>query len=273
MSDIVEIKKDKALSYSSAVDLKNCGWYYKLQYVDGISAFRDSIDTYFGKVVHKYVQEMLEKKDSINIEKHKIAFEAEWKKVCEEQKSLVTEKDNLESLTKAGINIISVCLSVFEKELPFKEVVAIEHGFEEPISQKRNFKGFIDIIFKMQDGSYIIGDIKTCGSAYMFKKFQDATKEYQLVAYKWFYSKSQNIDLKNIRTIFILVEKDFKSKNPIQFSEIISDDKKIQNCLTWINKTISIIDRGLFLKNRLNCRNYGRTCVFYDTEHCKNKDI
>lgn len=257
------------ISYSAAIDLHSCGHYFKLAHIQKHPVFRDSIETKFGKVLHKYFQLHLQGTPLAESVK---AFEEEWKKTWDENQDLITPKDDFGKLCQIGSNALTAALPAFQKELPFKEVVAVEFRFSEvPFPDKYKemvFKGFIDIIFKRDDGTYIVADIKTCSSAFMFKKFQDKYKEYQLVAYKYFYSKVLNIDPEKIDTYFILLEKNPSSKTPVQFSRITSGKVKTNNCLEWIEKSLSLIDRGVFLKNRTHCHAFNRTCVFYRTKLC-----
>ncbi len=257
------------LSYSSAIDLKNCGHYFKLAHIDGHPVFQDTIETKFGQVIHLFLQAHLQGAPIYDVVAQ---FETEWKSTWEENQNLVTPKNNFEDLRQVGVNVLRSALPTFNKELPFKEVVSVEWRFAEPVfpdKYKQVFKGFVDIIFRREDGTYIVGDIKTCGSAYMFKNYQDKYKEYQLILYKHFFAKVNGIDPKNIDTCFILLEKDPKTKNPIQFSHITSGKVKTENALEWIDKSLSAINRGVFLKNRTHCHAFNRTCIFYETDLCK----
>ncbi len=259
------------VSYSSLINLKDCGWFYKLIHIELKGKFPDSMDTHFGKILHKYLQVILEKK---NTETAPLldAWRLEWQRLWSENQSLVTPKDNFEGMNKVGENVVQNALAIFEKEFPYKEVVAVEQRLEEPIfpdKYKQYFKGFVDIVFKLEDGTYVVGDIKTCASAYMFKKYQDKYKEYQLTLYKYFYAQKFGIDPDKIETFFILVEKNPDSKKPIQFSKVTSGKVKVQNALEWVDKSLATINRSIFMKNRMHCHAYGKDCIFLNTEHCK----
>jgi len=198
------------------------------------------------------------------------AFISDWQEVCDKHPDLVKSEADIENYRQIGVNALKVAPQFFLENLKFKNVIVCEQRLEEAFKEQypQIFKGFIDIVFEMEDGKYIIADIKTCSSAFMFRKYQDAIKEYQLTLYKHFYAKKFNIDPDKIETYFILVEKDVKSKKPIQFSCITSGAKKVQNALEWVEKSLVQINRGMFLKNRMHCNAYGRVCPFYDSVHC-----
>ena len=138
----------------------------------------------------------------------------------------------------------------------------------QPASEKWNqkFKGFVDLILELPDGSIKILDLKTSGSLYTFDKYRDKFKDYQLTLYKLFYSQQTNTDLEKIETGFVVLD---KTKNPISFVKITSGAKKMENALQWLSLGLSAINRGVFVKNRSSCQMYGKPCKFYKSEYCK----
>jgi hypothetical protein len=173
------------------------------------------------------------------------------------------------------IPAIAVILSIrqsFLSEFGPHEVLSSEEWLRskcDPYFQ--SFVGCIDLVVKLQNGKIIIADFKSCDSSFMFNKFMDCWKSYQLTLYAHFYSLKHNIDPKNIETYFVTLERNSKSKKPLQFSRITCGPKKIENALNWLNNSLASINAGKFLKNKASCCKYGEAnpCFFFNSIHCK----
>tara|TARA_B100000131_G_C18106521_1_gene608044 strand:+ start:1216 stop:1731 length:516 start_codon:yes stop_codon:yes gene_type:complete len=160
-------------------------------------------------------------------------------------------------------NILS---SVLEKFGNF-EVVSIEEPLLEDItdfeSYGRKFKGFIDLVIKTPDEKYHIIDWKTCSWGWDSRKKADKIINYQLTMYKHFFSRKHDIDPKKIETYFALLKRTAKKEN-VEIFKVTSGQKKINNCLTTLEKSVINMEKGIAIKNRLSCK----YCKFYKTENC-----
>ena len=130
-------------------------------------------------------------------------------------------------------------------------------------NQDYNFKGFVDLILK-KDDKYILIDWKTCSWGWDTAKKSDPMTTYQLTYYKNYFSKKHNIDTKNIETYFILLKRTAK-KNNVEVVRVTSGPKKTENSLKLLENAVINIEKGIQIKNRLNCK----YCKFYKTEHCQ----
>jgi len=148
------------------------------------------------------------------------------------------------------------------------EVFSVEEKLMEPIlsfdSYGRSFKGFIDLVITTPDGKYHIIDWKTCSWGWDSRKKSNKIVNYQLTMYKEFFSKKHNIELKDIETYFGLLKRTAKREN-IEIFKVTSGQKKINNCLSLLEKSVINIEKGFSIKNRLSCK----YCKFHNTEHCK----
>ena len=96
------------------------------------------------------------------------------------------------------------------------------------------------------------------------KKKSDPMTTYQLTYYKNYFSKKHNIDTRDIETYFILLKRTAK-KNNVEVVRTTSGPKKTENSLKLLENAVINIEKGIKIKNRLNCK----YCKFYKTEHCK----
>ena len=147
------------------------------------------------------------------------------------------------------------------------KVFSVEESLLESIddfeSYDKKFKGFIDLVLQTPDGKYHIVDWKTCSWGWTSQRKQDKTTNYQLTFYKHYFAKKHNIDPNRIETYFGLLKRTAK-KNNVEICRITSGQKKTNNCLDALQKSLINIERRVAFKNRLSCK----YCKFYKTEHC-----
>ena len=252
------------ISYSSLSDWQKCSWYFKVKHIDKIPDFSSSVETHYGTLIHRFIQQIL-MNEITPIEAHK-KFTRIWKKFTGIYKKYITIDINF--AFKSSQLIFENIKEKLEEEFPGYKVVAVEYKLIQPSSEKwnQNFKGFIDLILMLPDGNIKIIDLKTSSSLYTFNKYRDKFKDYQLVLYKLFYSIQASVELENIDLCFVVLD---KTKAPISLLKITSGAKKLDNALEWLSSGLRAINRGIFIKNRSNCQLYGKPCKFYKSEYCK----
>lgn len=265
----------KTISFSALQAYLDCPRMYKILYVLKQQKFVKNIWTVYGTLLHNSVQDVLLKK--ISAKDASIHFDKVWTRFCrlyakqikKELKDGVDPVDYKISACKAIENIEQAFLDQFG---PFK-VVNVEswiNGYCK--SHPQRFAGKLDIAIQIEkDGTFVIADFKSCDSKFFFEKYMDKNKESQLVFYKNFYCKANNIDPKKLETYFITIEKNPKSKVPIGFIRVTSGNIKIGNCMNRLDEALININKRNFICNRTHCDKYGEKhmCPFYNTEFCK----
>ena len=258
------LKLPKTVSFSSLGDLHRCAFSFKLARIDGIYLSTSSIDTIFGTLVHQCCQNILRYKDEL---KEIAVFERSWKKFRGIFKNHIDVKA-AEKLQVAGVNALKLIRPFVEKEYGEDyEVLSVEEELLENLEGfEQKFKAFVDIvILSKKHERLVIADLKTCKTAYMFRKNAGIEKERQLVLYKHFYCKKHGIEPEDLDVAFILLEKDPNSKNPVQMHKITSGSVKVTNHLKFVDKSLTDLNcLEIFPKNRLGCR----FCPFKASGHC-----
>lgn len=256
-------KSNKKISFSELKIWNDCAFRHKLSYIDKISGFVGNEYTAFGKAVHT-VCESLVLDESIDTQ-------AEFKKnFVSEIKSL----PNFKSINKKLVVDMSLqAKDLFDFIIPELkqyfgkyEVFKIEEPlFEEIIefNTDYNFKGFVDLILKTQDGKYHVIDWKTCSWGWKADKKSDSMTSYQLSLYKNYFSNKYNIEPNDIRTHFALLKRTAKSKK-VEIFEVTNGKKRVSNAVELLNKAITNINNKNYIKNRLSCG----YCEFHKTSHC-----
>jgi len=262
------VDNPKTISYSALVDWHLCPHYYLLADIKRLKLWTNTSDTIFGGYIHTAVQDVLS--DIMSVEDAIKRFNRRWKKLCGLYKKFLDQDDV--DMGLSAPRIISEIRENLEKEFGKFAVVAVEERLALPSGHRwpQQFKGFIDIVLRLEDNKIVVIDFKTAGSAFFFQKYQDKYKDYQLTLYKHFYCQKYSIDPDLVETYFVVLEKNHKSKKPITVLRVTSGEIKVQNALKWLDTALSAINRKVFLKNRMSCHKFGENhpCVFYNTPLC-----
>lgn len=260
-------EKRKHLSYSEMKMWAECSHKHKLVYVDKIKKFQGNEYTAFGTALH-YVNEVIVVEED-KVAEAKIIFEKSFLKELTNLKSTGFElnKKLVTDMREQGKNIVEYVLPQLKEYFGNYEVVSVEEPIYQPITNfdtDLNFKGFIDLIVKTDDGKYHIIDWKTCSWGWDMKKRSDRLITYQLTLYKNFYSLKYNIDVKDIETHFALLKRTAKKQN-VEIFRVTSGARKMKNALDLLEQAATTIQSGFSVKNRMSCK----YCEFYKTEHCR----
>jgi len=256
----------KKISYSEFKNWTECPYRHKLIYIDKLPYFSGNEFTAFGSAIHKACEEKIPNDEVDAYEVFENSFLKELKILKQENhqlnKKLVLEmRDQAKPICD---NIFPAILEKFEKF----QVVSIEEQLMEDItefdSSGRKFKGFIDLVIKTPDQKYHIIDWKTCSWGWDSRKKADKIVNYQLIMYKHFFAKKHNIDPENIETYFALLKRTAKKDN-VEIFRTTSGEKKTNNCLSLLEKSVINMEKGVEIKNRLSCK----YCKFYKTENCR----
>ena len=250
------------ISFSELKIWNDCPFKHKLVYLDKVKEFKGSEHTAFGTAMHYVCENVFDQNSDLN-SLFESKFLDELKNLKESNVDL--NKTLVEDMRKQGKNMLSFILPAVKKTFPSFEVVSVEEDLYVPLADDMHFKGFIDLVLKVDDTYHII-DWKTCSWGWDAKRKADRMTTYQLTLYKHFFAKKHNIDPSNIETHFALLKRTAK-KNNIEIFKVTSGSKKTDNALKLLNKSIYNIKRNNFIKNRISCTS-GYGCEFYNTKHC-----
>ena len=182
------------------------------------------------------------------------------KSAIEWEYELMTNQDHY---TTPLITIDNGLLKYFDNY----EVFSVEEKLMLPIKELKDlgyeFKGYIDLVLKTEDGKYHIIDWKTCSWGWDAKKRSDKYITYQLTLYKKFFCEKHNIDPKLVETHFALLKRTAK-KDHVEIFRVTSGPRKIQNATDLLVKGVRTINSGVHFKNRNSCG----YCEFKNTKHC-----
>ena len=255
----------KRISFSSLKNWSECPYRHKLIYIDELPYFSGNEFTAFGTAIHAVCEELIpnNSKDPINIFNEK--FSRELEVVKESGKTL--DETLISEMRKQAIPICNQVLPAVKQHFGNFKVVSVEEEILEHIdefnSYDTKFKGFIDMVIKTEDGKYHVIDWKTCSWGWSRDKKSDPMTTYQLTYYKNYFSKKHKIDPNLIETYFVLLKRTAKKEN-VEVMRVSSGKKKISNSLKVLQNAVINIERGNYIKNRLNCK----YCKFHKTEHC-----
>ena len=260
------LNEQKRISYSEFKNWKECPWRHKLIHIDKVPYFEGNEFTAFGTAIHKMCEIILLDNSQSPGEVFRNVFNDELEQLRADgaiiNDSLITD------MTVQAQNIYNDIKPALNKYFNKFEIFSVEEPLMENMNQiesfGKKFKGFIDTIIKTEDGRYHIIDWKTCSWGWPSQKKSDPIINYQLTFYKNFFCQKHNIDPKKVDTYFGLLKRTAKKEN-VEILKVTSGQKKTTNALKILENAVINIDKGNYIKNRLNCK----YCKFYKTEKCK----
>ena len=279
------------ISYSQYNQWVTCPYKWKLNYIDKLSVWTDSIHTLFGTSMHEVLQtyltvmynDTIKMADALPMEKMLLhRMKTNYTQIMERNGGEVfCEQSDMDVFYNHGLLI----LEWFKKKrgMYFSkkgyELVGIEVPVDYDLPNKIKFIGYIDvIIYDSVRDRYKIIDIKT--STMGWNKYQkaDKNKTNQLLLYKQFYSAQHDIPIDKIDVEYFIVKRklyekvDFPQRRVQTFSPASgkpSINKLMNNLNQFLNE--SFVDGEYNLEHnyikqpsKKNCR----YCVFNQTEHC-----
>tara|TARA_Y100000310_G_scaffold338813_1_gene429550 strand:- start:795 stop:1565 length:771 start_codon:yes stop_codon:yes gene_type:complete len=252
------------ISFSALKKWKFCPFYHKLIYIDKLKGFEGNAFTAFGSAIHTVCEKLIlnEVKD---LETY---FHESFVEELGNLKEELIDWDLVEKMRTQGHNLVKYILPAVKEQFPDGfEVVSVEEQLIVPIEEFQDtsfdFKGYIDLVLKTNDGNYHIIDWKSCSWGWDSRRKTDPMNVYQLTFYKKFWAKKHKIDPKNIVTYFALLKRTAK-KNKVEFVKVTSGNKRMQNAVDFMTRALFNIDAGNHIKNRLSCSK----CEFRRTKHC-----
>jgi ATP-dependent exoDNAse (exonuclease V) beta subunit len=255
----------KRISFSELKNWKECPHRHKLIHIDKLPYFEGNEFTAFGTAIHAVCETTIPKQEEEPIEVFQDNFLKELN-ILKDQGRVLNE-ELVADMGKQAIPICEQVLPAVRQHFGEFEVVSVEEQLLESITEfdasERHFKGFIDMVIKTPDQKYHIIDWKTCSWGWSSAKKSDPMTTYQLTYYKNYFSKKHNIDPKDIETYFVLLKRTAKKSN-VEVLRTTSGFKKTQNSLKLLENAVINIEKGIDIKNRLNCK----YCKFHKTEHC-----
>ncbi len=261
-----QTSQQKKISYSEFKNWTECPYRHKLIYIDKFPYFSGNEYTAFGTAIHEACEKKVPEHSIDAYEVFQQSFLRELKILKEEGHNI--NKDLVREMREQALPICNNALKELKSYFGNFEVISIEEELMENIdefqSYGRKFKGFIDLVIKTPDEKYHIIDWKTCSWGWNISKKTDKIVNYQLTMYKHFFSKKHSIPTESIETYFALLKRTAK-KNNVEIFRVTSGEKKTNNCLSLLEKSVINIEKGMKIKNRLSCK----YCKFYKTEYCK----
>jgi len=281
----------KRISYSQYSQWDVCPYKWKLNYVDKLGTWTDSIHTLFGTSMHEVLQTYLTVMyndtikmaealplDEMLLHRMKTNYTNIMKRNGGE---VFCEQKDMEEFYSHGLLI----LEWFKKKrnMYFSkkhyELVGIETPIDYELPNNIKFIGYMDVVLRdtFRD-RYKIIDIKT--STMGWNKYQkaDKNKTDQLLLYKYFYSKQLDIPIDKIDVEYFIVKRklyenlDFPQRRVQTFSPA-SGTPSVNKVMNSLNQFIdeSFVDgkhniEREYIKrpSKKNCK----YCEFNQTEHC-----
>ncbi len=256
----VNFDVEKNISYSQLSMFTQCPKKWALQYRDGHKISEQSIHMTFGTALHEVLQHYLDvmyevsgaEADRIDIEELfedtlRKCYAEDYKKNKNQHFSSPTELREFFEDGKEILNFIKKKRNLYFSKKGWHLV-----GCELPIVMAPNLRlnrvkymGYLDVVmYHEPTNTFKIIDIKTSTKGWNKWNKKDESKQFQLILYKYFFSKQYNIPLENIEIEFFIVRRkvyvdgDYPQKRVQQFIPA-SGKVKLNKATTNLNEFIS----------------------------------
>ncbi len=261
----VNFAVEKNISYSQLSMFTQCPKKWALQYRDGHKISEQSIHMTFGTALHEVIQHYLDKiyevsgaaADRIDLEELfedtlRSCYAIDYKKNNNQHFSSPTE---LREFFEDGKEILRFIKK--KRNLYFKKKGTYLVGCEVPIVVAPNLRlnrvkymGYLDVVlYHEATNTFKIIDIKTSTKGWNKWAKKDESKQFQLILYKYFFSKQYNIPIENIDIEFFIVRRkvyvdgDYPQKRVQQFypaSGKVKLNKAKNNLNEFISKAFNL---------------------------------
>ena len=254
------------ISYSEMKIWNECPFKHKLIYIDKIKKFVGNEYTAFGTAIHSLCENIV--LEQLQEENYEDYFDVTFLNELESLKGQVEfRKDLVSDMRHQAYKLSTQIEPALNKCFQNYEVFSVEEKLFEKINDfsldKYNFKGYIDLVIKTEDGKYHVIDWKSCSWGWDAKKRSDSVISYQLTLYKKYFCQKHDIDPSLVETHFALLKRTAKKDN-VEIFRVTSGPRKTQNALNLLIKAVTNISKSNTPKNRLSCQG----CEFYKTKNC-----
>ena len=210
----------KRVSYSQYNQWITCPYKWKLNYIDELGKYTDSIHTLFGTSMHEVLQtyltvmynDTIKTADALPLDKMLLhRMKTNYVDIMKENGGEVfCEQKDMEEFYNHGLLI----LEWFKKKrgMYFSkkgyELIGIEVPIEYKLSNDIKFIGYMDVVIydKVRD-RYKIIDIKTSTMGWNKYMKADKNKTNQLLLYKQFFSKERDIPIDKIDVEYLILKR------------------------------------------------------------------
>jgi hypothetical protein len=208
--------RKKTVSYSQFANYWSCPARWKLDYIDKLKTFEDSIHMSFGTSIHEAIQHYLHTLYNIGEKEAEAVdmipmFIAAFKREVT-KKNLKYTPEEFAEFTEDGKAILTEFKDPANRRMYFPrdkwELLGIEMQIDEPVINNVNLTAKLDLVLReKQSGDIRIIDIKTATNAWNNYQKSDFSKISQLILYKAVYSKKYKVPLNKIHVEFFILKR------------------------------------------------------------------
>ena len=281
----------KKISYSQYSQWAVCPHKWKLNYIDELRTFKGNIHTLFGSAMHDVLQtyltvmynDTIKTADALPLASMLLhRMKKYYKEIVEDlHGEEVSSQEEMQEFYEHGLAIIEWFVKkrgmYFSKK--GNELVGIEVPIEYDLPNKIKFVGYIDVLmYDTVRERYKIIDIKTSTMGWNKWAKADKTKTDQLLLYKQFYGKQNDIPLDKIDVEYFIVKRKL-------YDKVDWPQRRVQtftpaNGTPSINKVTNNIQNFIdecFIDGKYNkehiyrkeaSKKNCRFCEFNQTEYC-----
>lgn len=239
---MTETKKAFA-SYSQYIKWFNCGWSWKLEYVDGHKQPKN-VFLIFGTAMHNTIQawrQAVHDRVPMATPLHDLLFTnlASEFKACsyidKDGKTVyICDRLTLQEFYRHGVEILDYLVLNEAKLFPQHWILlGIEIPLEVDIKPMVTFTGYMDVVLKnVLTGQVKILDIKTSTKGWGRYQKGDRAKLGQLLLYKYFYSKVFKVPFEFVQVEYVILTRIPQFAKQVETFIPPQDRESVKNIVT-----------------------------------------
>ncbi|MEN8154441.1 MAG: topoisomerase DNA-binding C4 zinc finger domain-containing protein [Acidobacteriota bacterium] len=153
----------KSYSFSSLSGFKNCPKAFELRYIKKIPEAFQSVEAFMGNIVHSVIETIYKNRDSGPVPEQNelsLIYRKIWDNRDKSRVKVIREEKTLQFYLDLGLEMAETFFSeIFGKDK--SETLSLEQKFEVELSGGKKYRGIMDRVSRLKDGTLRITDFKT----------------------------------------------------------------------------------------------------------------
>lgn len=150
-------------SFSSLSGFENCPKAFELRYIKKIPESFQSVEAFMGNIIHSVIETIYKNRESgsdITREELPLIYRKIWDNKDKSSVKVIREEKTLQFYLDLGLELAGTFFfNIFQKDL--SETLSLERKFEIELSNGKKYRGIMDRVSRLKDGTLRVTDFKT----------------------------------------------------------------------------------------------------------------
>lgn len=226
-----------------------CPKQWELRYKEKLYEPEDNENTIYGDSIHRLVENYMESNSKEEYQDEERLEEIVSDAVVESAKDVKDRWDGdasenreipytpqviqemIEDATRSFGQFIEFEKKFFTNGL---DLISVEEEFKGPIFHNLEFRGKVDLIlYNKETEEFYVIDIKSSDQSWENADINFRAKKVQLLSYKFYFSKNVEVPLENIKTAFVVLNREGDANGEYNYVESVPIDSSNEK-ISWM---------------------------------------